>query len=183
MGECESACVNACSKSPKRKTPRPATGRRVRSNSVARARDYRGTATILRVAVSVPAGLITAAAVFGAYALARAQEVRPDEARTAATVVAMIVGLFVLVLVAQPLVAWKIGLIAAMGGLFVLAMAIPCLRRFFALYIPATILAEAIAIGVAAGLVVTVVWREARRRLDRPTSTTRAQVAAAATRS
>ena len=55
-----------------------------------------------------------------------------DQAWTAGTIVAMIVGLFVLVLVAQPLVAWKIGLIAAMGVLFVLAMAIPWLRRFFA---------------------------------------------------
>ena len=44
---------------------------------------------------------------------------------TVATVVAMVIGLFVLVLVAQPLVAWKVGLIAAMGGLFVLAMPIP----------------------------------------------------------
>ena len=135
------------------------------------------------LAVSVPAGVITATAVFGAYALARAENVRPDEARTAGTIVAMIVGLFVLVLVAQPLVAWKIGLIAAMGGLFVLAMAIPGLRRFFALYVPATVLAEAIAIGVAAGLVVTVVWREARRRLDRPTAATAATAAVAATRS
>jgi cation-transporting ATPase E len=134
------------------------------------------------LAVSVPAGLITATAVFGAYALARAQDVRPDEARTAGTIVAMIVGLFVLVLVAQPLVAWKIGLIAAMGSLFVLAMAIPGLRRFFALYVPATVLAEAIAIGVAAGLVVTVVWREARRRLDRQSAATLAR-ATVATRS
>ena len=134
------------------------------------------------LAVSVPAGVITAAAVFGAYALARAQDVRADEARTAGTIVAMIVGLFVLVLVAQPLVVWKIGLIAAMGGLFVLAMAIPGLRRFFALYVPATVLAEAIAIGVAAGLVVTVVWREARRRLDRQ-SAPLAGTAAVATRS
>ena len=135
------------------------------------------------LAVSVPAGVITATAVFAAYALARAEDVRPDEARTAGTIVAMIVGLFVLVLVAQPLVAWKIGLIATMGGLFVLAMAIPGLRRFFALYVPATVLAEAIAIGVAAGLVVTVVWREARRRLDRQPGTTEATAAVVATRS
>jgi len=117
------------------------------------------------LAVSVPAGLITAVAVFAAYALARSQEVRADEARTAGTIVAMIIGLFVLVLVAQPLVAWKIGLIASMGALFVLAMAIPGLRRFFSLYVPAVVLVEAVAIGVAAGLVVMVIWREARRRL------------------
>ena len=73
----------------------------------------------------MPTGLITAIAVMVAYGLARAQEVRPDESRTAATVVAMVIGLVVLFLVAQPLVPWKVALIAAMGGLFALAMVIP----------------------------------------------------------
>ena len=75
--------------------------------------------------MSVPTGLITAIAVMVAYGLARAQEVRPDESRTAATVVAMVIGLVVLFLVAQPLVPWKVALIASMGGLFALAMVIP----------------------------------------------------------
>ena len=118
------------------------------------------------LAVSVPTGLITAIAVMSAYALARAQEVRPDESRTAATVVAMVIGLVVLFLVAQPLVPWKVALIASMGGLFALAMLIPWARKFFALYIPWTTLVEALAIGAAAGAVVVVTWRMARRRLD-----------------
>jgi cation-transporting ATPase E len=118
------------------------------------------------LALSVPTGLITAIAVMVAYALARAQEVRPDEARTAATVVAMVIGLVVLFLVAQPLVAWKVALIAAMGGLFALAMLIPRTREFFALYIPWTTLAEALVIGAVAGAVVVVTWKVARHRLD-----------------
>jgi cation-transporting ATPase E len=133
------------------------------------------------LAVSVPAGVITATAVFSAYALARAQSARPDEARTASTIVAMIVGLVVLVLVAQPLAPWKVGLIAAMGGLFVLAMLLPRLRKFFALYVPATVLVEAIIIGVAAAVVVAVVWREARRRIDRMAETSAPDAIAAAT--
>jgi cation-transporting ATPase E len=118
------------------------------------------------LAVSVPTGLITALAVMIAYALARAQEVRPDESRTAATVVAMVIGLVVLFLVAQPLVPWKIALIAAMGGLFALAMIVPKAREFFALFIPWTTLVEALAIGAAAGAAVVVVWRMARHRLE-----------------
>ena len=119
------------------------------------------------LAVSVPTGLITAVAVMSAYALARAQEVRPDESRTAATVVAMVIGLVVLFLVAQPLVPWKVALIASMGGLFALAMLIPWARKFFALYIPWTTLVEALVIGAVAGAVVVVTWRMTRHRLDR----------------
>jgi cation-transporting ATPase E len=118
------------------------------------------------LAVSVPTGLITAIAVMVAYGLARAQEVRPDESRTAATVVAMVIGLVVLFLVAQPLVPWKVALIAAMGGLFALAMLIPKTREFFALFIPWTTLAEALVIGAAAGALVVVTWKVARRRLE-----------------
>jgi cation-transporting ATPase E len=118
------------------------------------------------LAVSVPTGLITAIAVMVAYALARAQEVRPDEARTAATVVAMVIGLVVLFLVAQPLVPWKVALIASMGGIFALAMLIPRTREFFALFIPWTTLAQALVIGAGAGAVVVVTWRVARHRLD-----------------
>ena len=99
-------------------------------------------------------------------ALARAQEVRPDEARTAATVVAMVIGLVVLFLVAQPLVPWKVALIASMGGLFALAMLIPKAREFFELFIPWTTLVAALAIGAAAGALVVVVWRMARHRLE-----------------
>ena len=118
------------------------------------------------LAVSVPTGLITAIAVMIAYGLARAQEVRPDESRTAATVVAMVIGLVVLFLVAQPLVAWKVALIATMGGLFALAMLIPRAREFFALFIPWTTLVEALVIGAAAGALVVVTWRVARHRLE-----------------
>jgi cation-transporting ATPase E len=117
------------------------------------------------LAVSVPTGLITAIAVMAAYALARAQEVFPDEARTAATVVAMVIGLVVLFLVARPLVPWKVALIASMGGLFALAMLIPATRRFFELYIPWTTLVESLAIGAGASAVVVVTWRVARHRL------------------
>jgi cation-transporting ATPase E len=118
------------------------------------------------LAVSVPTGLITAIAVMVAYGLARAQEVRPDESRTAATVVAMVIGLVVLFLVAQPLVPWKVALIASMGGLFALAMVIPKTREFFALFIPWTTLVEALVIGAAASALVVVAWKVARHRLE-----------------
>jgi cation-transporting ATPase E len=116
------------------------------------------------VAFSVPAGLITAIAVFIAYAVARAQDVEADEARTAATVVAMVIGLGVLVIVARPLQPWKLALIATMGGLFALVMAIPSTRRFFQLDIPVENLVESILIGVAGAVAVVVVTRVVSRR-------------------
>jgi cation-transporting ATPase E len=120
---------------------------------------------VRRVATfSVPTGLITAAGVFVTYAVARAQDVSGDEARAAATVVVMIVGLRVLLLVSRPLVPWKIALVGAMGGCFVLAMAVPAAREFFELEIPSTILLQSLAIGVAAAFAVGIAWRFAQLR-------------------
>jgi cation-transporting ATPase E len=115
---------------------------------------------------SVPAGLITAIGVFAVYAVARAQDVSGDDARTAATVVVMIVGLRVLLLVAQPLVPWKVALVAAMGGCFVLAMVIPAARDFFELDIPTSMLLQSLAIGAGAALAVGIAWRFAQRAND-----------------
>ena len=115
------------------------------------------------VAFSVPAGTITAIGVFVAYAVARAENVEPDAARTAATVVAMIIGLAVLLLVARPLHPWKIALVAAMGGLFVLIMLIPATRDFFELGVPASTLAESVVIGSLGAVAVAVVSRVAER--------------------
>ena len=120
------------------------------------------------LAVSVPTGIITAAAVFCWYALARAEEVHPDEARTAATVTAMVIGLVVLLLVAEPLVLWKVALVAAMGGIFAATMAIPRTREFFALYLPWFMLAQSLAIGAVASIMVFLAWRLAKRRLVQP---------------
>ena len=116
------------------------------------------------VAFSVPAGAITAIGVFTAFAIARAEGVQPDEARTAATVVAMVIGLGVLILVARPLQPWKVALVGAMGGLFALIMAVPATRDFFELTIPAETLAESIVIGVVAAVAVAWVTGVTSRR-------------------
>ncbi|HEY8092924.1 MAG TPA: HAD-IC family P-type ATPase, partial [Acidimicrobiales bacterium] len=117
------------------------------------------------VALAVPTGLITAIAVFASYALARAEEIGPNEARAAATVVAMVIGIAVLLLVAQPLVPWKIVLIASMGGLFALAMALPRTRELFSLYLPPATLVQSLVIGGVASVAVFFTWRVARRRV------------------
>jgi cation-transporting ATPase E len=120
------------------------------------------------VAFSVPAGLITGTCVFIAYAVARESDVQPDEARTAATVVAMVLGLAVLALVARPLQPWKVGLVVAMGGLFALIMVVPRTRDFFELALPATTLVESLVIGGVGAVAVTVVTGIISRRYARP---------------
>src|SRR5439155_3394662 len=72
---------------------------------------------VLRFAV--PAGLLAAVASFAAYALARR---RPSSSlmadRTTATLSLFIVATFVLVLIARPLLPWKLLLIGVMVGCF-----------------------------------------------------------------
>jgi cation-transporting P-type ATPase E len=116
------------------------------------------------IAFSVPAGVVTAVAVYASYAVARAEDLTVDQARSAATVATMVVGLRVLLLVARPLRPWKIGLAALMGGAFALIMVIPPLRRLFQLDLPATMLLQALAIGAAAAVVVGTVCRLSQGR-------------------
>jgi len=112
---------------------------------------------------AVPAGALAAVVTFTAYALARGPfDETLDEARTTAALVLVSVGLVVLVRLAQPLTTWRLTLVAAMIGLFVLALLVELARDFFALDLPAT---ETLLTGV--GLVVTfdVAWRLARRKV------------------
>ena len=80
----------------------------------------------------------------------------------------MVIGLVVLLLVAEPLVLWKVALVATMGGIFAATMAIPRTREFFALYLPWLMLAQSLAIGAVASIVVFLAWRLARWHLVQP---------------
>jgi len=125
------------------------------------------------ITFSVPAGVVTAIAVYASYSIARAEDLNVNQARSAATVATMVVGLRVLLLVARPLRPWKIGLAALMAGAFALIMVIPPLRRLFDLDLPASMLLQALAVGAAAAIGVGPAcrlahdWAEGRRRTDR----------------
>jgi cation-transporting ATPase E len=87
---------------------------------------------------SIPAGVICAAAVVVAYALAHAEDVGLRESRTTATIVLMILGLYVLAILARPYTAYRLGLLLAMIALFVGALLIPFFSDFFKLDVPGT---------------------------------------------
>jgi cation-transporting ATPase E len=107
---------------------------------------------------AVPVGTLDAIAVMTVYGLARAQSVVPEKAKTAATIVFIMVSLWVLVVQARPLNTWKAVLVGAMAGLASLAFVTPFGRSFFNLKPPkADVTVEAIAIGLA-GVVAVEMW-------------------------
>lgn len=125
---------------------------------------------VLRFAA--PAGLVTAAAAYTAYALARAEsDADAGDARTTATLVTTALGLWVLTRLARPLTPLRIALTAAMAGAFVGIMAIPPLRDALALRpLPLTVWASATVLAVAAAPVMSALHRIAARVLPRPPS-------------
>jgi cation-transporting ATPase E len=82
---------------------------------------------------AVPAGTVAAVSTFTAYVLARIFD-KGDlaEARTLATVVLFSVGLWALAILAGPRTPWRALLVASMGAAFVVVLAVPPLRDYFA---------------------------------------------------
>ena len=88
---------------------------------------------------SLPAGAATAVATFACYEVVRrsnAAGMGLEAARTTATLTLLGVGLAVLLGISRPLRPWKVGLAAAMGGLYAVAMAWPFARDYFELVVP-----------------------------------------------
>ncbi|MGI9052883.1 MAG: HAD-IC family P-type ATPase [Ilumatobacteraceae bacterium] len=107
---------------------------------------------------SVPAGLIVTMCSFGSYWVGQTVlSTTLAEDRTTATISLVIVGLGVLVAVASPLAPWKVGLVAAMAGLFVLCLTVPWARRYLALD-PSEAIDTVISIGVSlVGAIVVII--------------------------
>ena len=86
---------------------------------------------------SLPAGAVAGAVTFALYEVVRRLDgVTLDEARTAATMTLLGLGLVILVLISRPLRPWKVGLAAAMAASYALAMAWSVPREFFQLDAP-----------------------------------------------
>ncbi|MDY0809779.1 HAD-IC family P-type ATPase [Kitasatospora purpeofusca] len=121
---------------------------------------------VLRLAI--PGGVIAGTATFTAYALARANHATDLESDTSvATLTLFLVAIWVLAIVARPYNWWRVLLIATMCGGFALVMTVPWLSDFFQLSLSGTRDPWlGVGIAVTAGLVLEVVWRVMRRRLD-----------------
>ena len=101
---------------------------------------------------SIPAGISAAAATFAVYVLARrSDEVVQEEARTAATITLLVIGLVILVVVSRPLRAWKVGLASAMGAFYVAVLLIEPLKDYFEFDHPPDVIWLEIILCAAAG--------------------------------
>jgi cation-transporting ATPase E len=94
-------------------------------------------------------GVIAFGATFVVYAYAREfDDVSLVEARTASAIALLVIGLWILVVLARPFTSARVILLAAMGGAFVGVMAVPGTRDFFALEFPPANLAAVIVVVV-----------------------------------
>jgi cation-transporting P-type ATPase E len=98
--------------------------------------------------IAGPAGVVAAAATFSAFAIARHYD-DLAVARTAATITILVVGLWVLNLLARPITPARSLLFLAMVGAFVVILGVGKLRDWFALGLPSG--ASMWAAGAAAG--------------------------------
>ncbi|WP_326694595.1 HAD-IC family P-type ATPase [Streptomyces sp. NBC_01766] len=117
---------------------------------------------------SIPCGIIAAVATFVVYMIARSYYTGAD-ALTAETSVAtltlFLVSMWVLAIIARPYTWWRVCLVLAMGGAFVLVLVVPALQRFFALKLEGTTMPwTAVGVAAVASLCVEVAWRWVDRR-------------------
>ncbi|TDC76776.1 HAD-IC family P-type ATPase [Streptomyces hainanensis] len=121
---------------------------------------------VLRLAL--PFGLIAGAATFGVYLLARAHyggtEASREAESSAATLTLFLIALWILVIVARPLTWWRTLLLGLMAAGFAVPLSVPWLQDFFELSLDGRQLpAVAVAVAVAAGVLLELVFRLAPR--------------------
>jgi cation-transporting ATPase E len=112
-----------------------------------------------------PDGAIAAAATFAAYAISRHYD---DLAvsRTTATITLMIVGLWVLILLARPITPGRALIVGAMVASFGVVLAVPALRDWFALELPSgPSLSAALGCSAAGIVALEIGWELQQRRL------------------
>jgi cation-transporting P-type ATPase E len=126
---------------------------------------------------TIPAGTVIAVSGFGAFWLARSSGLPLIEQRTAATLVMLMLSLFVLVILALPLTWRRVLLITAMVLSFVLLFPIAAVRSFYALDLPEKGLGATLLIGVAGVGALLVILEVLRRAGMGPAAAVRPTIA------
>jgi len=121
---------------------------------------------------TIPAGSIIAAATFSAYALARARGLPLTEQRTAATMVALLLSLWVLALLAIPLTWRRVALLVAAVAGFVLLFPVPAVRSFYALRLPHGAIGSTLLIAALGAAALSGFWVFTRRHGRGPPAVT-----------
>jgi cation-transporting ATPase E len=108
---------------------------------------------------AIPAGLVIGLAAYVGYGATKLLDSNAtvDQARTTATLVVLIVALTALLLLARPLVGWKLGLVAAMIGIVVFICAVPRLAHdIYLLELSPQRVATALVVGAAGSLLLVI---------------------------
>ncbi|GGR65664.1 HAD-IC family P-type ATPase [Streptomyces roseolus] len=117
---------------------------------------------------AIPGGVVAATATFTTYLLARRHYTGADALgaeTSAATLTLFLVSMWVLAIIARPYTWWRIALVAAMGGAFLLVLAVPWLQDFFALKLVGTTMPwAAVAVAAAGAALLEAAWRWVDRR-------------------
>ncbi|MGW7455386.1 cation transporting ATPase C-terminal domain-containing protein, partial [Streptomyces sp. NPDC054787] len=117
---------------------------------------------------AIPGGVIAATATFVTYLLARAHYTGPDSLKaetSAATLALFLTSMWVLAIIARPYTWWRVGLVGAMGGAFLIVLVVPWLQEFFQLKLEGATMpwiAVAIAAGAAALIEFSFRWVDRR---------------------
>ena len=85
---------------------------------------------------SLPAGIIAAITTFICYEIVRRSEASLSEARTAATITLLAIGLVILLTISHPIQPWKLGLVITMAISYVGVIAIEFSREYFEMALP-----------------------------------------------
>ncbi|WP_371677352.1 HAD-IC family P-type ATPase [Streptomyces sp. NBC_01276] len=117
---------------------------------------------------AIPGGVIAAVATFVTYLIARAHYSGPDalQAETsAATLTLFLTSMWVLAIIARPYTWWRVALVGAMGGAFLIVLVVPWLQEFFQLkLVGVTMPWIAVAIAAAAAALIEFTFRWVGRR-------------------
>jgi cation-transporting ATPase E len=124
---------------------------------------------------AIPAGAVAATATGLSFVYARdVADVSLDVERTAATITLLIVGLYVLSILARPLTPARVVLVGSMVALFLVAVLVPFAQDFFALEPPTgETLVATISIAAGACVILEVGWSVVQHRLPKEQRTPR----------
>jgi cation-transporting ATPase E len=112
---------------------------------------------------AIPAGIMIAAASFGAFLTIRSLGLGLGSARTSATIVAVAMSLVVLAALARPLAGWRGLMVLALGSVFAGLFALPWLRDQLAIVVlPAHLFALSVGIAASGSVLLLLAWPVSR---------------------
>ncbi|AQT73027.1 cation-translocating P-type ATPase [Streptomyces sp. fd1-xmd] len=117
---------------------------------------------------AIPGGVIAAAATFATYLIARHHYTGPEALpaeTSAATLTLFLTSMWVLAIIARPYTWWRVALVGAMGGAFLVVLIVPWLQDFFQLKLVGTTMPwTAVAVAAAAATLIEFTFRWVDRR-------------------